>query len=217
MNKIPGTLLLVENGLASKAPLILDRESQTLGQSSAADVHIDNKFVSRSHCRIDFANDEYLITDLESKNGTYINGRRLSPNEPYVLKAGDVIDLAVNAVKLRFPPNSGDDNQTVTMTGPTSEIRVDEERREIWLRGNLLEKQLGRLDFDVIWVLYMNRGRVIPYKEIAQTAWPDREDGDYAINEIHQIISRIRNTIEFDSNERKFIKNKKSVGYMLEG
>ena len=206
----------MENGLASKAPLILDRESQTLGQSSAADVHIDNKFVSRSHCRIDFADDEYLITDLESKNGTYINGRRLSPNEPYVLKAGDVIDLAVNAVKLRFPPNSGDDNQTVTMTGPTSEIRVDEERREIWLRGNLLEEQLGRLDFDVLMILYSNPGKVVTFNEIAKSAWPDREDGDYDRNEIHQSISRIRSLIQHDPDEKKFISSKRNVGYMFE-
>lgn len=53
-----------------------------------------NKMISRVHCKINKANTGYTITDLQSANGTYVNRKRLQPNQPYSVKNGDVIRLA---------------------------------------------------------------------------------------------------------------------------
>lgn len=45
--------------------------------------------VSRRHARIRFVNDRYLVEDLESLNGTYLNRRKLVPFVPEVLRDGD--------------------------------------------------------------------------------------------------------------------------------
>ncbi|HLF27650.1 MAG TPA: FHA domain-containing protein [Anaerolineae bacterium] len=45
--------------------------------------------VSRRHARARFINDRYLIEDLESLNGTYLNRRKLVPFVPEVLHDGD--------------------------------------------------------------------------------------------------------------------------------
>ena len=45
--------------------------------------------VSRRHARVRFVNDRYLIEDLESLNGTYLNRRKLVPFVPEVLHDGD--------------------------------------------------------------------------------------------------------------------------------
>lgn len=49
--------------------------------------------VSRRHAVIHREEAGYYITDLNSTNGTRINGRRLSPNMPFRLSSGDVIRL----------------------------------------------------------------------------------------------------------------------------
>ncbi len=49
--------------------------------------------VSRRHAVIHREEDGYYITDLNSTNGTRINGRRLSSNKPFRLSSGDVIRL----------------------------------------------------------------------------------------------------------------------------
>ncbi len=49
--------------------------------------------VSRRHAVIHREEDGYYITDLNSTNGTRINGRRLLPNAPCRLSSGDVIRL----------------------------------------------------------------------------------------------------------------------------
>jgi pSer/pThr/pTyr-binding forkhead associated (FHA) protein len=45
--------------------------------------------VSRRHARVRFVNDRYLIEDLESLNGTFLNKRKLVPFVPEVLHDGD--------------------------------------------------------------------------------------------------------------------------------
>ncbi len=49
--------------------------------------------VSRRHALIHREEDGYYITDLNSTNGTRINGRRLLPNTPCRLSSGDIVRL----------------------------------------------------------------------------------------------------------------------------
>ncbi len=51
---------------------------KTIGRSAGAELIVDAALVSRLHCRLE-ANDETLeVIDLESTNGVYVNGRRVS-------------------------------------------------------------------------------------------------------------------------------------------
>ena len=59
-----------------------------VGRSQESDIVIDNKNISRKHLRVDFLNDCIYITDLESANGTYINGKKISPNQKMELQKG---------------------------------------------------------------------------------------------------------------------------------
>ncbi|MCM1044738.1 MAG: FHA domain-containing protein [Candidatus Gastranaerophilales bacterium] len=51
-------------------------------------------FVSRRHFRVEKAGDGWRIIDLESKNGTFLNGEQLSPNIAYPLRSGDRIMIS---------------------------------------------------------------------------------------------------------------------------
>ena len=53
-----------------------------------------NKMISRSHCKINRRGSQYMVTDLQSANGTYVNKVRLQPNQPCQIKNGDVIRMA---------------------------------------------------------------------------------------------------------------------------
>lgn len=49
--------------------------------------------VSRVHARLLHRGDDWLLEDLSSTNGTYVNGVRLAPNEPAGLRSGDSLQL----------------------------------------------------------------------------------------------------------------------------
>ncbi|HZN95120.1 MAG TPA: FHA domain-containing protein [Myxococcales bacterium] len=62
-----------------------------LGRSADATVVVDgDPNVSRQHCRIEFEANEFLLRDLQSANGTYLNAKRVSTA---ALRHGDVISV----------------------------------------------------------------------------------------------------------------------------
>ncbi len=58
--------------------------------------------VSRHHCLLRRQNGHLLIADLESLNGTFINGHRLIPRREYVLRDGDRLVLGSLHVQVSF-------------------------------------------------------------------------------------------------------------------
>jgi ABC transport system ATP-binding/permease protein len=68
-----------------------DRPMSILGRGIATDITVWDIRVSRVHCRIDERNSDYVVSDMNSSNGTWVNGVRLKT--PQKLKIGDFIKL----------------------------------------------------------------------------------------------------------------------------
>ena len=93
--------------LAPKDDVLLGREipkvSTTIPYVDFADYSGYLKGVSRAHARLNVTPEHYLtITDLSSSNGTFVNGHRLTPHEPYNLKDSDLIQLGKLEMKVFF-------------------------------------------------------------------------------------------------------------------
>jgi FHA domain len=71
----------------------VDPDKVMVGRSPTSDLLFQNKLVSRQHAYfvIPAAGQESLLVDMESTNGTFVNTRKLGPNEPCQLSAGDEI------------------------------------------------------------------------------------------------------------------------------
>jgi pSer/pThr/pTyr-binding forkhead associated (FHA) protein len=74
---------------------ILPGNIKTIGRATRADFVVDAALVSRVHCRLTAGATELEVVDLESTNGTYVNGHR---TERATLKTGD--RLGVGRVEL---------------------------------------------------------------------------------------------------------------------
>lgn len=61
-----------------------------------------DKGVSRSHAAIELSEDTLTIIDTGSANGTFLNGQRLVPNQPRVLRDGDEIRLGKLTAHIYF-------------------------------------------------------------------------------------------------------------------
>jgi hypothetical protein len=95
-------LELDEEGLGEKR-IVIDRSGMKVGRSAPAEIVLPHSSVSREHCVIGLANDELVVSDLNSTNGTYIDGARIS--RATILPPGSV--LRVGQVSLRHEVRSG--------------------------------------------------------------------------------------------------------------
>lgn len=79
-----------------------------IGRRSDADIILTHSLVSRQHVRILIENQDFIIVDLQSSHGTWVNGTRI---DRHVLQSQDRIRLGEDGAELIFL--SGDDNQTI--------------------------------------------------------------------------------------------------------
>ena len=80
---------------ATNRKVYIDKDVFMLGRlAEAVDFAINNGAIGRVHARIEKEDDEYYLTDLSSRNGSFINGSRLAPNTKYLLSDGCEVRLA---------------------------------------------------------------------------------------------------------------------------
>ncbi len=98
-----------------------------VGSDEGCDVVVAQPRVSRRHCRLTESDDGYLLEDLGSSNGTYVNGDRIEA--PARVSAGDRITLGA-LVAMPWPPDSGSPGAMVLRIGraPENEIVLDDAR-----------------------------------------------------------------------------------------
>ena len=81
--------LVMRSGPTPGAVFPLEGDQLTVGRDANNAVAINDAEVSRRHARLNFQGGKYVIEDLGSTNGTFVNGQRLTG--PHVLKPGDVV------------------------------------------------------------------------------------------------------------------------------
>ncbi len=91
--------LLVKRGLPAGEILIMSEEF-VIGRKADSDVHyqIDKPVVTPRHCLITHRRGRFTIRDLNSKNGTYVNGERLMPERELIVPIGSEIAVTQNIV-----------------------------------------------------------------------------------------------------------------------
>jgi predicted component of type VI protein secretion system len=101
--------LVMKTGPAPGKVYSLEKSEISIGREVGSDVFINDVEVSRQHARLTSQGDNYALEDLNSTNGTFVNGQRLS--EPRLLQPNDTIILGEN-VSLTFETVPFDPNAT---------------------------------------------------------------------------------------------------------
>jgi two-component system, NtrC family, sensor kinase len=129
--------LLVVRGANVGTHYLIRETKQKLGRESHCDIHLEDSEASRTHAEIDFVDGDYVLRDLGSSNGTFVNGNRITEHK---LRVGDRVQIGKRLMlfRLSFRPFSAADNDVdivPSANGDSSQIvgRVE-------LEQQLLEK-----------------------------------------------------------------------------
>ncbi|QDR80671.1 FHA domain-containing protein [Sporomusa termitida] len=97
-NELPKLLVIDDSKNLLAQTVYPIAESLAIGRSQHNDVVINDSFVSYEHACISTSKQTYLLADLNSTNGTLLNGQRIE--EETALADGDIIQIG--AVTLKF-------------------------------------------------------------------------------------------------------------------
>lgn len=223
MEKQLGAFLIVEKGdpYGKGETLQLAGDSVLLGRrwgDHQPDLSFTRPYVSRSHATIAYEDGRYTLTDLStSKHGTKVNGRRLERGAPCQLNHGDRIGLAEDEVVLVFWAGleAGETLDFPARKG-TATLVINDERKEVLLEGRPIE--LKGKPYDLLYLLYRRRGRVVSRGEIKNEVWPerDRDDRGAALvgdEEVATLVHRLREQL---GQHGRLVRNIRPYGYMLD-
>ena len=101
---------VMRSGPTPGATFALEGDQLTIGRDSSNSVAINDAEISRKHARLTFQGGKYVIEDLGSTNGTFVNGQRLV--SAVVLKSGDVVSFGEQIV-LMYEALSSDPGETM--------------------------------------------------------------------------------------------------------
>ncbi len=108
----------------------LDKEKISIGRDSDNDIYINNLAISRYHARILVENEKIFIEDLESSNGTYLNGKKTNHSE---INEQDTI--LIGKYKINIENKTPRETQDSSAFLEDSTVMVDNDTR-----NKLLEK-----------------------------------------------------------------------------
>src|SRR5687768_15889023 len=97
-------ILMTLRGPQSGRHFPLHSHSTTLGRQTDCSIILEGKQVSRQHARVRFEEGQHFIEDLGSSNGTYLNGRRLTPHAPAAFTDQDNVQIGPYVFALRDSP-----------------------------------------------------------------------------------------------------------------
>lgn len=94
-------LILLQEGKA--IPFELDKASMVIGRLPECDIQLNSNMVSRQHAKVSFVNGRFLLEDLGSGNGTFVNGKKIEAPTPMEHDAR----VKIGPLKLRFDAEDG--------------------------------------------------------------------------------------------------------------
>lgn len=115
--RIEKALLAVSSGGRMIAEITLNRPRMVLGRDENCDISLDSSYVSRYQNLFMATQEGWMLIDLNSTNGCFVNGRKVSEHK---LRDGDLITLGQHHIRFSGEPDEQPHHEmaATTMTRP---------------------------------------------------------------------------------------------------
>jgi pilus assembly protein CpaF len=115
------TIIIQEKG-GEQRRMVFNKPEVTIGRVQGNDIVLPKGNVSKRHARIVLKDGKFIIVDLKSTNGTYVNGRKIT--SPLVVKDSDKIYIGDFIVGVDEAANAEGDGPSETTTSPPGSDRL---------------------------------------------------------------------------------------------
>jgi len=187
-----------------------------IGRDEACDITIPDRQVSRLHAKIEpIENAEIRLVDLDSKNGTYINGERIK--DSHNLIDGDAIKIALIQEMVFFSSDATLplDIKKMQSRKKSKKLIVDEKARRIWIGDKELIPPLSVPQYKLISLLYRSENIVVSREDIIRRVWGEDEAVGVSDQALDALVRRLRSRLSKDDPRHEYIETIRGVGFMF--
>jgi hypothetical protein len=204
-------MLLMVEGPAPGKRIFLDQPALLIGRDETCEILVPERQVSRRHASIHVEGDHYILKDLGSKNGTFVNGQPVL--EPHLLQDGDEIQVAF-CCKLAFV--GAEATAPVLFDEVQQGLRIDEESRRVWVMGQELDSPLSPAQYRLLELLYQEPGRVYSRDEVVDAVWPEDDREGISEQAIDALARRLRERLAEIDSATQYVITVRGHGFRLE-
>lgn len=207
-------ILIIQSENQTARHWILTKDEIILGRDEDCDLALTERQISRQHIRIYKQGDIYYIQDLDSKNGTWVNGLQLKGSRE--LHDGDEIHVALQ-VRVRFIDS--DATSPLSSEPPaflSGKLRLDPESRRVFVRGVEIVPPLSLPQYRLLELLFVNSGRICTRDHVIETVWPEAMGEGVSEQAIDALIRRLRDRLAELDAETQYIVTVRGHGFRLD-
>lgn len=207
-------VLVIVDGPLRGQQWVMHDDQLVIGRGAECDIVIPERRISREHLRVWRQDGEYFVEDLESRNGTHVNGIKL--DEPHKLQEGDEIQIAL-AAKVRFVGSEATVDLTFEEPGVGNQgLVLDPHTRQVLIHGEPLNPQLSLYQYRLLELLVERGGGVCTRDEVVRSVWPDAAEEGISEQAIDALVRRLRDRLAEVEAEHQFIVTVRGHGFRLE-
>lgn len=206
-------VLVVHEGELAGQRWTLSDDELLIGRGNDADIVLPERQVSRYHLKILYRDGHYLLEDLDSKNGTFLNGQQVKGTVP--IQDGDEIQVAL-CVRLLFVGTDA----TVPLSfdlprRDSSGMVLEENKRTVSIKGKELDPPLSLAQFRLLEMLYDANGAVCGRDDIIEAVWPGTGGLGVSEQAIDALVRRLRDRLA-ELDEHNYIVTVRGHGFRLD-
>jgi DNA-binding winged helix-turn-helix (wHTH) protein len=212
-NQTDNPIITIVEGKYANQHWALEEDDVVLGRDDIADIVLPERQISRQHIRIFKEGDQYYNEDLDSKNGTWVNGQRIQGI--HELYDGDEIHIAL-AVRMRFIGSGA--TAPLPFELPThigGRLRLDREGRRVFIGDEEIDPPLSLPQYRLIELLYINDGHVCTRDAVVEAVWPDVVGEGVSEQAIDALVRRLRDRLAEHDPDVQYIVTVRGHGFRL--
>ncbi len=174
-----------------------------IGRGEDCDIVIPDRQVSRFHLKLIPHIDKPLeIKDLGSKNGSFLNGKKI--NESVYIKDGDQIKIAL--VQNFIFVSSDSTVPLGNVKKASGRLLIDSRARRVWVLEREVIPALSVQQFHLLQSLYEQSGEVVAREKIVQAVWGLKEGEGVTEQALDALVRRLRERLsEFDKKHNYLV------------
>jgi len=205
-------VLIAREGQLTGERWQIDTKEFVIGRGADCQIMLPERQVSRYHAKIVRENGRYILHDLDSKNGTHLNGVQVKGSSP--IRDGDEIQIAL-CVKLLFIGTDATIPLTVEEIEPKGNLELDFQQRAVTMGGIVLDPPLSLAQFRLLETLYKIKGAVVDRDSIVDVVWPGTGGMGVTEQAIDALVRRLRDRLT-EIDEYEYVVTVRGHGFRLD-